>query len=121
MSDIVTEHRGKPICSYDRDTIREAAAEAVKALDRGEPITSSLAPGNGVIYHILLTPVDGQFRNEVGNDWVLSIVNFRKCYTVGLYGTQAPEYLADKLDLAIADACVIADFLVALAAEVAVL
>lgn len=101
------------LSTYGTSHVEEVAIAAANAINKGEKvIVACLEPGNAGRYLIVLTRLtEGQAR-MTGNDWLLSLPEWRSCYPVSVHGYLAPSYVAEKVTGGnVADAEVVSAFL----------
>jgi hypothetical protein len=110
----VTEYQGSSIDAYDADRVEEQARALARAYHErpGEPIAIDFQPGNGTRYFMVFTPLDEGARQMAGNDWILSLPDYRACYTLSLPCHMVPSYVQQKFLPGISDAVPVSHLLI---------
>lgn len=110
----VTKYQGQNIDPYDAERVEQAAialARSYEEAEAGRAIAIDFQPGNGTRYMMVFTPLDEGTRKMVGNDWILSLPDYRVCYPIHIPSHATPHYVQEKWLPGLSDAVPVAHLL----------
>lgn len=112
----VTEYQGQPIDYYDAARVEQQAQALARAFeeDPSKVLAIDFQPGNGTRYMMVFTPLDEGTRKMVGNDWILSLPDYKVCYPIHLPTHADPHYVKEKWLSGLSDAVPVSHLLSAM-------